>query len=587
MSQDEAKQLRKSRPLLETELRSAGASIKGNTVRCIFHDDKHPSAGIYEKDGVWRFHCHRCDIDEDIIGIRARVNGASYKSTIREMLPDPEAIDKPSPRVFPTIEEMTKAVSNMTDNYFYHNPDTHEIDLVVYRQDLPGGGKKFLQASKCNNGFWMRKPPGLLPIFNRTAIRAAEQVIVVEGEKCVKIMRKYGFTATTSPMGSGKAKLADWSPLAGKDVVIFRDNDLAGELHQSEVVEILQMLNPVPKISIIDVQAFDLPPKGDCEQFLAVWAEDGDIDGGRSAMQTAISTATPVEKLRELNQLIEDTISGKRKSEYFPWSELSRLSKALFPGTITCICGDPGAGKSFFVLESIWTWIDRGLKVAAFFLEDDRSEHMLRIAAQICGLAELTDDEWVRDNPEVSRNTIAEHQEQLAKAQAAITVACDGGISLEDLAKWVERKASDGYRILVIDPITIATVSDKPWQDDKLFLITCKAAIRRHGVSLILVTHPRGGKTKGGLSDMSGGLAYPRFSHSVFWLNKIHPAKQRIIKTKLGQSVVEIDRAVRIGKSRHGKGGGFELGFIFDHATLRYAEQGIVVEDDKKKDSEP
>jgi hypothetical protein len=46
------------RQALEEELRRGGCVHAKNKVwKCGWHEDKHASAGVYEKNGVWRWKC--------------------------------------------------------------------------------------------------------------------------------------------------------------------------------------------------------------------------------------------------------------------------------------------------------------------------------------------------------------------------------------------------------------------------------------------------------------------------------------------------------------------------------------------------
>jgi len=67
---------------------------------------------------------------------------------------------------------------------------------------------------------------------------------VVEGEKCVGVAGTLGLVATTSAHGSKSPHLTDWSPLAGKRVIILPDNDGPGAAYMQEVAAILGKLSP-------------------------------------------------------------------------------------------------------------------------------------------------------------------------------------------------------------------------------------------------------------------------------------------------------------------------------------------------------
>lgn len=69
----------------------------------------------------------------------------------------------------------------------------------------------------------------------RTEFGDATTVYVAEGEQDVLALESAGVAATCSAMGAGKAHFADWSPLAGKTVVIVADNDDPGRKHAQQV----------------------------------------------------------------------------------------------------------------------------------------------------------------------------------------------------------------------------------------------------------------------------------------------------------------------------------------------------------------
>src|SRR5690606_11449953 len=65
--------------------------------------------------------------------------------------------------------------------------------------------------------------------YNQPGIVAAEQVILVEGEKCAQALIEAGITATTAMHGANApVDKTDWSPLSGKAVLIWPDRDKPG-----------------------------------------------------------------------------------------------------------------------------------------------------------------------------------------------------------------------------------------------------------------------------------------------------------------------------------------------------------------------
>ena len=96
----------------------------------------------------------------------------------------------------------------------------------VYRYDPAPGRKEFRP--------WDAKrrkmaPPDPRPLYNQPGIVSAEQVILVEGEKCAQALTDAGIPATTAMHGANApVEKTDWSPLAGKAVLIWPDRDKPG-----------------------------------------------------------------------------------------------------------------------------------------------------------------------------------------------------------------------------------------------------------------------------------------------------------------------------------------------------------------------
>jgi hypothetical protein len=83
---------------------------------------------------------------------------------------------------------------------------------------------------------WGGRPLYGLP--DLLATPAGSRVYVTEGEKAADAARAVGLVATTSPHGSKSASKADWSPVAGRDVVILPDHDDAGERYADDVARL-------------------------------------------------------------------------------------------------------------------------------------------------------------------------------------------------------------------------------------------------------------------------------------------------------------------------------------------------------------
>ncbi|WP_196305056.1 DUF927 domain-containing protein [Burkholderia vietnamiensis] len=101
-------------------------------------------------------------------------------------------------------------------------------------------------------------PPGLRPLFGLRDLVDGDQVLpvfVVEGEKAALALRGLGqMVVVTSAGGAKAAAKTDWSPLAGRPVVIWPDNDEAGLKYQDEVIELIRAAGPSTQIKVVDAE---------------------------------------------------------------------------------------------------------------------------------------------------------------------------------------------------------------------------------------------------------------------------------------------------------------------------------------------
>ena len=124
-------------------------------------------------------------------------------------------------KVEPAMDELGPA----TAKWDYLDKDGKLI-AIVHRYDPPGQKKEFrpwdVKRRKAS-------PPDPRPLYNQPGISHAELVVLVEGEKCAKALIDAGICATTAMHGANApVDKTDWSPLAGKKVIIWPDKDKPG-----------------------------------------------------------------------------------------------------------------------------------------------------------------------------------------------------------------------------------------------------------------------------------------------------------------------------------------------------------------------
>lgn len=97
---------------------------------------------------------------------------------------------------------------------------------VVYRYDPPGRKKEFRPWDARRRKM---APPEPRPLYHQPGIATAEAVVLVEGEKCAQALIDAGVCATTAMHGANApVDKTDWSPLAGKAVLLWPDRDKPG-----------------------------------------------------------------------------------------------------------------------------------------------------------------------------------------------------------------------------------------------------------------------------------------------------------------------------------------------------------------------
>lgn len=278
----------------------------------------------------------------------------------------------------------------------------------------------------------------------------------------------------------------------------------------------------------------------------------------------------------------EDIINGKLRKVPWPWSYLTQMCPSLLPGSVTVIAGAPGASKSFMMLQCLEFWIRRGVNVAYMMLEGSRDSFMRRCVSQLTGNPNHMDFDWIEQNSGKALSDVQSFTEELKQISQAIV---DGTLLYDpnytDVKMFLDQECDNGARVLMVDPITSADGQGQPWTVDKEMILFCQGIAKKHGASVILVTHPaKNGQLKvvPTLDALAGGTAFQRHVDAVLWLEKID-AKVLKCVGPCGTSEIKCDRRMHLLKVRDGRGQGMILGYRFEPDSLLLAEQGIIVKE--------
>lgn len=279
----------------------------------------------------------------------------------------------------------------------------------------------------------------------------------------------------------------------------------------------------------------------------------------------------------KLTELLEDTISGKRTAIHLPWETTAALTNCLLPGTVTLLCGNPGASKSFMLLQALMYWLKLGVRCCCYELEESIEYHQLRVLAQMARLQGLTKPDWVFNHPDETRQAYKAHHDELEALRATLTAEPDRQVTLQQLAFWVDRKARDGHRVICIDPVTLAAYTRRDsWNEDGEFVEKIKRVATDYKCSVVIVSHPTKQNAGPGLESLAGGAAYSRFCQTAIWL-EYHDMKESVIRTACGRTTQQHNRTLHLLKSRNGSGQGAKLAFMFGGDSLTLKEIGLII----------
>ncbi|MER3439746.1 MAG: hypothetical protein C4296_00005, partial [Gemmataceae bacterium] len=198
----------------------------------------------------------------------------------------------PNSPTFPSAQaalaELEARRGKSSASWEYHDAAGHPVGLVV-RWDLPGGGKDIRPVSRHGDIWRIGAMPDPRPLYALPTLRAADRVVVVEGEKAADAARWLGFTATTSAGGSQAPGKTDWRPLAGKEVWILPDHDRPGRKYAEAVAGLLAQLVPAPRVRIVELPG--LPAGGDIVDWIDAHGEAAEPDGMRAEIEALAAEA--------------------------------------------------------------------------------------------------------------------------------------------------------------------------------------------------------------------------------------------------------------------------------------------------------
>lgn len=298
----------------------------GWAAKCPAHDDRHASLSISEaSDGKTLLKCH--------VGCSFEAILAAKQLTAADCFPA-------------KAERSTQAERRITATYPYHDADGKLLyESVRY---FP---KDFRQRRPDGAGGWVWNLRGVELVLFRLPevlrdVQRGVSILIVEGEKDALALAERGFSATTSPMGSGKWRAHFSETLRGGNCVVVPDNDEPGRSHAEQVAASLNGV--AASVRIVNLpERYNGRPIKDAFDFFAAGATAAELVALIDAAHDWMPNAQPA----SISPEILPAVPADDASEF----EFANALEKQLPPIKTC-------GKDWFACqEGTWRKINRAV----------------------------------------------------------------------------------------------------------------------------------------------------------------------------------------------------------------------------------
>ena len=197
------------------------------------------SFSVNSKTGAWAEFSGGNLKGGDLISLYAAVKSISQKDAFTDLsikyggIQNPPTQQEP-PSIFKSAPDKHDLPNfgDHTDHWAYRDSESR-VMFYIARYDKPDG-KSFVPFS-WNGEKWLKRGwPSPRPLYNLDIIKARPDdfILIVEGEKCAeavkKIVKGSRYIPTTWPNGSSSVRNVDFTPIKGRKILIWPDNDKPG-----------------------------------------------------------------------------------------------------------------------------------------------------------------------------------------------------------------------------------------------------------------------------------------------------------------------------------------------------------------------
>ncbi len=505
----------------------------GFVARCPAHDDRRPSLMIARgDDGRCLIHCRAgCHITAVLDSLAMQQSelfaGGAADGPCGESVS--LAAAEPPPPAFESANAAAKAyaarLGPWANSWTYADQAGEPIGLVLRWNNADGTKRTIRPIWRMGRRWLMQVPKVPLPLFNLDGIGSHGRVFVVEGEKCAELLIAAGLTATTSSGGSHAAHRTEWMSLSGRDVCIVPDADASGEKYAADVRNICESLDPPARVRIVRLPDLAAGSGDDIEQWIAMRADrEAAIVELRALADAAFAAddddETPPRGMSLLDVLDDPAIMEPPEVIESGMVGYDRALPygAVEVGTITVWGGEPGAGKSRWMVNLLSAYARRGSRVAYLFGEMTAKRHTQRL---LLAQADL--------NAGAMRSEHGEHRKKLGNAREELAAFAANiwlippPLRLDDVtaaAAWAD--------VVFIDALQAVRIGGHNHRHEELeaFFHHCVGLAGEYGTVFQMtstITKGDGDKARTQHTAFMGGSAIEQYADSAWF---VEPANE-------------------------------------------------------------
>ena len=250
-----------------------------------------------------------------------------------------------------SVEQNGSSVAE-TIPYLYENGQPFGYNV---RFNFAEGGKTFRQIHRDGDAWLSKSGPNLWPLYLLNDIPADGTIYIHEGEKACDSGVTCGLPSTACKGGCEAPDKTDWSPLAGRDVVILPDNDSAGEKFVTKVTTILHALDPPAVVRVVRLNA--RPEKGgDLADILDEYQEPETVKDAVEGT-AAGESVVPVAVVENVTAGAKPSTTDKPRLLVRMFSDIEEREtnwlwkNRIIIGGLTIVTGPVGNTKSTFCID--------------------------------------------------------------------------------------------------------------------------------------------------------------------------------------------------------------------------------------------